>query len=238
MAAKTKKSAASEKSAAFREMRQQQQQQQQQHYQRQSPPQTHIIKDDETLLIDPAIVAAENPDVSSPVFHTYDLEARPLKLFFALLAIHTLPDTLDPCLPHHPSTCHRPRRRHLRGPIKSRDPLPSHILSHRHTLRSVAWSSFFRSSFIGTPLLRETQTCTATFPTSVYPLDPFTSNLDANVYCSDHYSIYAQLMQVSTWYACFRVPVCRVSARTGVLSFLTCRHLGPSTVVPTVRFKP
>lgn len=58
MAAKSKNAAASEKSTvAIRETKQQQ------HY-RQSPPRHHMIKDDETLLIDPAIVAAENPDVS------------------------------------------------------------------------------------------------------------------------------------------------------------------------------
>jgi hypothetical protein len=99
MAAKSKKSAAAEKSVAIREMKQQQHHNiQHQQYQQHSPPRTHIIKDDETLLIDPAIVAAENPDVSSPVFLMLRMisKARPLKLYFALLAIHTLLDTLIP----------------------------------------------------------------------------------------------------------------------------------------------
>lgn len=72
--------------------------------------------------------------------------------------------------------------------------------------------------------------------TSIKPRPLSIQNLDANVYCSDQYPIYAQLMQVSTWYACFRVPVCRVSTRTGVLPFRSSRHLGPSIVNPTIRF--
>jgi len=43
-------------------------------------------------------------------------------------------------------------------------------------------------------------------------------------------------MQVSTWYACFRVPVCRVSTRTGVLPFRFPPLRGPSIVNPTIRF--
>jgi hypothetical protein len=141
MAAKSKKSAASEKSVAIREMKQQQHHHLQQQYRQQSTPQTQTIQDDETLLIDPAIVAAENPDVSSPVFHMLRmiLQARPLKLYFALLAIHTLLDTLIPANGNTPPPALLTRRRHTPEALSShRIPLPSHILFHRHTLRSFA----------------------------------------------------------------------------------------------------
>ena len=140
MAAKSKKSAASEKSVAIREMKQQQHHHHQQQYRQQSPPQTQTIKDDETLLIDPAIVAAENPGVSSPVFHMLRMiwKARPLKLYFALLAIHTLLDTLIPVNRNIPPPAIFPCGGTREALSSHGIPFPSHILFHRHTLRSVA----------------------------------------------------------------------------------------------------
>ena len=102
MAAKIKKSAASDKSTVIRESKQQQHQQQRQQYLQSPPRQQYLIKDDETLLIDPAIVAAENPDVSSVIF-SYARAARPLKLFWHFWPFIPCFDTLHPCyrIIHH-----------------------------------------------------------------------------------------------------------------------------------------
>jgi hypothetical protein len=125
MATKSKKSAASEKStAALREAKLQYQQ---------SPPQPrhHMIKDDETLLIDPAIVAAEHPDVSHLSICP---RCSTVKAFPALAGYSYPASYLDPCCRHHYHP-HATFQGGTRQALSTRPPIPHP--SHRHTLSSV-----------------------------------------------------------------------------------------------------
>ena len=80
--AKSKRSAASATSTSSQKTKQAQYQQQYQPL-----PQQQIITNDETLLIDPAIVAAENPDVSRLFICSF---CSTVEALLALLATHTL----------------------------------------------------------------------------------------------------------------------------------------------------